>query len=331
MASPRQQRMPLNPLQDVPGPEPRTDPRHDRRALSLEELRRLLDTARASAWTWRGLTGEDRYHLYLTACATGYRRGELSSLTPRSFDLKSDPPTATLPGKKTKNKRLAVQPLQSDDAEAIALYIEGRPKDVPVWPPLKGFTEALRRDLAAAGIPYTIDGPEGPLYADFHALRHSYVALLDASGVSVKQAMSLARHSDPRLTLARYGKPQLGDLKSAVERLPSLSRADKTAGAVPAAMLPTGTEGKLSTSEVESGAQNGHPLAIVPVHQVTPGDDSPHGEGAIVTPLRAREMCSPDGLCGPLIPFDRKAEKERTPGDRRRASLLLGEELVPKV
>ena len=35
----------------------------------------------------------------------------------------------------------------------------------------------LRGDLAAAGIPYTVEGPDGPLFADFHALRHSFIAL----------------------------------------------------------------------------------------------------------------------------------------------------------
>jgi hypothetical protein len=61
-----------------------------------------------------------------------------------------------------------------------------------------------------------------PAHADFHSLRHSYVALLDRAGVSLEQAMQLARHSDPRLTMARYGRAQIHDLGAAVERLPSL-------------------------------------------------------------------------------------------------------------
>jgi hypothetical protein len=74
------------------------------------------------------------------------------------------------------------------------------------------------RWTAAAGIPYVIDGPDGPLYADFHSLRHTYVALLDRSGASLKQAMQLARHSDPKLTMARYGRAQLHDLEETVRR-----------------------------------------------------------------------------------------------------------------
>src|SRR5438445_3297 len=77
--------------------------------------------------------------------------------------------------------------------------------------------EMLRVDLDTCGIPYAVEGPDGPLFADFHALRHSFVALLDRTGASLKQAMHLARHSDPKLTMRRYGRPQLHDLQAAVD------------------------------------------------------------------------------------------------------------------
>ena len=100
----------------------------------------------------------------------------------------------------------------------------------------------LRRDLTPAGIPYTTDGPEGPLYLDFHALRHGYVALLDKAGASLKEAMHLARHTDPKLTMARYGRAQLHDLAAAVERLPRLLPDDSGAGRT--ALRATGTAGR---------------------------------------------------------------------------------------
>src|SRR5262249_19176717 len=71
-------------------------------------------------------------------------------------------------------------------------------------------------------VPYVVEGPDGPLYADFHALRHSYIALLDRSGATLKEAMQLARHSDPKLTMAVYGRAQLHDLGAAVDRLTEL-------------------------------------------------------------------------------------------------------------
>jgi hypothetical protein len=35
----------------------------------------------------------------------------------------------------------------------------------------------LRSDLGAAGIPYADELADGPLYADFHALRHTVLTL----------------------------------------------------------------------------------------------------------------------------------------------------------
>ena len=80
----------------------------------------------------------------------------------------------------------------------------------------------LRIDLEAAGVSYVVQGPDGPLYADFHSLRHSYVALLDRAGLTLKEMMQLARHSDPKLTAARYGRVGLHDLSDAVGRMPCL-------------------------------------------------------------------------------------------------------------
>jgi integrase len=101
----------------------------------------------------------------------------------------------------------------------------------------------LRIDLAAAGIPYVVEGPDGPLYAAFHALRHSFIALLDKSGATLKEAMQLTRHSDPKLTMARYGRAQLHDLAEAVGRLPALLDGPAVGGA---ALRQTGTEGPVA-------------------------------------------------------------------------------------
>lgn len=77
-------------------------------------------------------------------------------------------------------------------------------------------------DLAATGVEYVTEEANGPEYRDFHSLRHSYVAMLDRAGCTLKEAMQLARHSDPKLTIARYGKAQLHDLAGKVKLLPDL-------------------------------------------------------------------------------------------------------------
>ena len=113
---------------------------------------------------------------------------------------------------------------------------------MPVWPGnwADNAADMLRIDLDTAGVPYIVEGPAGPLYADFHSLRHSFISLLDKSGASLKVAMQLARHSDPKLTMARYGRAQLHDLGIAVDRLPSLTAEVTTQSQEAKA---TGTEG----------------------------------------------------------------------------------------
>ncbi len=79
----------------------------------------------------------------------------------------------------------------------------------------------LQVDLLAAGIPYVdVNG----LYADFHALRHTYITNLARGGVSLVTAQKLARHSTPVLTAQRYTHIDLQEQKVAVDCLPSLQR-----------------------------------------------------------------------------------------------------------
>jgi integrase len=244
-------RMPDNPLGHLCGGNVKLDRRHDRRALPLAELQAILGAAARSHVAFRGLAGPDRRVLYLTACATGFRAEELACLRPESFDLDAVPPVAILGAAETKNRKGATQPLPPDVAAVLRDYIQGRPTGEPLWPGTwwKMGAEMLRVDLEAAGIPYAIDGPDGPLYADFHALRHSYIALLEKSGATLKEAMQLARHSDPKLTMAVYGRAQLHDLGRAVERLPDL-----LAGPMPEAVAATGTDGNPMPTRNKPGA-----------------------------------------------------------------------------
>src|SRR5262249_48224055 len=60
-----------------------------------------------------------------------------------------------------------------------------------------------------------VQGADGPLHADFHSLRHTAVAVWDRHGLTLKQAMALARHSDPRLAARIYGRARLDELGAA--------------------------------------------------------------------------------------------------------------------
>jgi integrase len=237
----RDRRMAEDPLVHLSGGNVQLDRRHDRRALPTEELTAILQAALASTRTFRKLTGRDRHFLYLSAMTTGYRASELAELRPDGFRLDENLPTVVLGARETKNKRTAVQPIPPDVADVLRGYLADKPAGLPVWPGswVDNAAEMLRGDLEAAGIPYVVEGPDGPLFADFHSLRHSYVALLDRGGATLKEAMQLARHSDPKLTMARYGRAQLHDLAGAVEGLPSLLPATAPGSEVLAA---TGTD-----------------------------------------------------------------------------------------
>ncbi len=75
-------------------------------------------------------------------------------------------------------------------------------------------------------------------YADFHALRKTFITNLSKSGVSPKMAQSLARHSDINLTMNVYTDVVLEDQAIAVESLPSLP-------ALPPLPVPTPSPTKL--------------------------------------------------------------------------------------
>ena len=245
----RDRRLAESPLIHLAGGNEKLDRRHIRRPLAVDELRGVIQAAMQSARVFRGLDGPARAMLYCVACATGFRANELASVRPADFDMQVEPAVVTLTAGNAKNGQTAVQPLPAELVGELRRYLAGLPVG-PVWPGgwADDAAEMFRLDLDAAGVAYIVDGPEGPLYADFHALRHSFIALLDKSGATLKEAMQLARHSDPRLTMAVYGRAQLHDLGDAVGRLPSL-----LSGTSPdrQQMQATGTEGRsISTPSV---------------------------------------------------------------------------------
>lgn len=220
----RDKRCPDNPLSHLTG-RTVTVRHHARRALSADELSRLLVSARQSEAVYCWLTGEDRYHLYLMAMSTGFRAGELAELRPDSFDFAAR--RVKLPARHDKAKRSVSQPISADVAREMQAYCRGKPADAPLWPSSWWGTaaEMLRVDLKPAGIPPVVQTADGPLHADFHSLRHSYITAVVESGASVKTAQRLARHSSPTLTIGLYAHADEGQAVEAVESLPAYTPA----------------------------------------------------------------------------------------------------------
>ena len=158
---------------------------------------RLLAAAAASKRKLGGMTGPDRRVFYAVALTTGLRRNELGSLTPESFRLDADPPTVTVGGRWTKNRKTATLPAAAGRGCRVARVAPGKPAGRPLFP-VKGRKRKamLRADLKAAGIEPAVDGK----VVDLHALRMTFITHLALAGVPLTVAQKLAAHSDPRLT-----------------------------------------------------------------------------------------------------------------------------------
>ncbi|MCZ2342745.1 MAG: tyrosine-type recombinase/integrase [Bacteroidales bacterium] len=215
-------RLAVNPLGLLSKVRESADVRHARRELTVDELVQLLAAARESNRVFRGLSGEDRYWLYLVAAGTGFRANALANLTRAEFD--STAGTVMLPARFSKNGKSQTNPLPADVIEPIGDYLAGKPTTGPIWPGTwsEHAAEMLRGDLETAGIPYKVETSDGPKYADFHSLRHTFVTLLGIRGADPRTLQALAGHSTPILT-ARYSHRGAADKAAAVNLLPNLT------------------------------------------------------------------------------------------------------------
>ncbi len=200
--------------------------RHPRRALSFVELNKLLGTTRRLG-PFRGLSGPDRAILYLTAVQTGFRASELSSILVGDLNLDQDPAVVVLDGSRTKNGKEAKIPLSPTFVITLRSWLEGKPDTATLWPGNwarnKEAGVMLQHDLKAAGIPYEVNGH----FADFHALRKTFVTNLARSGVMPKVAQALARHSDINLTLGVYTDLDMDELHEAIGRLDGIIKSEE--------------------------------------------------------------------------------------------------------
>jgi len=146
----RNKRIPANPLEGMKMLNARTDRRHDRRPLDDEEFARVLHVAETGP-PRMGLIGRDRAMLYLLAAWTGFRRGELGSLTLRSFDWETPTPTVTVQAMYSKHRRMDVQILHPDIAERFKEWVTKRKpksKDEILFPISKKTCGTDRRTAA---------------------------------------------------------------------------------------------------------------------------------------------------------------------------------------
>ncbi len=219
------------------------DRRRVRRPLSIEEFGYLLQATYTGSDVLR-IPGPDRAVLYVVGAYTGYRRNEIGSVTPRSFDFDSDPPTLTVRAGHSKRRRTDILPLRRDFAEQIQAWMATKPDLAPDEPLFqvadKHTAEMIRKDLDRARWTWIREGvdaqdrarrekssflaykDEHGYYVDFHALRKTFITNLTRTGAAPKTAQLLARHSDINLTMNTYTMLGVMDQVAAVEALPAV-------------------------------------------------------------------------------------------------------------
>jgi hypothetical protein len=237
------------------------------------------------------IPGQDRAIMYVLAAWTGFRKGEIGSLTLRSLRLDDNPPTATVAACYSKRRRQDTQILHPEVVHLLKEWLGSKPDlgpDDPLFPvsgKVPGGTERkthkmMQLDLERARTKWIEEAGDDPerhrreqsdflsycngdgLFADFHSNRHLFITSLEQVGLSPKMAQTLARHSDIRLTLGTYTHVGIHDQTAAIESLPAPPGRRPQPENTVAKLRATGTDDDTAAPSVvptmvPSGAQNG--------------------------------------------------------------------------
>ncbi len=211
--------MPYSPVASVK-PKPITEVSRQRRAMSLDEVRRLFEAARREkARPWELVS-------YALAYYVGLRREEIRKIRWADVDLEEG--TLTVRPEIDKSRRGAVLPLSPPLRTILAERQRHRP-GMPMaavaglpYKPLKSFYKTL----TAAGIE-RVDATGKVV--DLHAIRHTYGTHLVQAGVDIKTVQKLMRHSKAETTLAFYIHSDARRRQEAIARLPDFSAVESAA------------------------------------------------------------------------------------------------------
>lgn len=174
------------------------DRRHERRALTDDEIHRLVEAAGSSTRGFR-MPGPCRALCYRTAIETGLRVSELRSLTVAQLDTRNR--MIHVRGGATKNRRSASCPISRALADDLRDWFADSLPTMQAFPMPSGHAAAmLRADLTDADIPYRDDHGR---VADFHALRHTTATRCATHNIPMAATQRVMRHSTIDLT-ARY-------------------------------------------------------------------------------------------------------------------------------
>ena len=223
-----------SPLRHLKPLNVKLDKRRVRRALEVDELRRLLEATKSGPERY-GMSGHERFLVYKLATESGLRSKEMRRLTVGSFDFANQ--KVAVEAVDAKGKREDVLPLRPDTAALLRQFLRGKMPAVRAFGGTSGkltkhTANMIEADLAATeardtsgkvvrkSVPYIDDVGR---FADFHSLRHTCGTLLAASGCHPKVAQKIMRHTDINLTMSLYTHVLEGQESKAVNGLPDLS------------------------------------------------------------------------------------------------------------
>lgn len=247
-------RLRSNPLSAVPLLNEKEDRRRVRRALSQEELDRLLSVAAEQDEKWAKRHGP-RFPAYLVAAMTGLRRNEMRELQWSDFDSETGSLRIRIEVSKAKREDLislhtqvleVLQALRPPDASAQDRIFPKMPTVLTFYKDLarardKWIDEASdqgERDKREKSDFLKQCDAEGRV-VDFHAMRTTLGTNLALSGVKPRLAQRIMRHSDYRTTLAHYTVLGLADIAEAINTLPTAGQQVKACK-----LAATGTDGR---------------------------------------------------------------------------------------
>lgn len=204
----------------------RVDDSHSRRELTIDELRRLLE----SATKWDLEVGMREWKLlFLIGIYTGLRLGDCCRLEWSAIDLENG--VIQLVPKKVKRHRngqpvtIPIHPelrkaLEGDSSHNFVLPILAEDYLARRWKVSQGLSEIFKR----AGIVMSVklEGrrtktPE----ASFHSLRHTFVSLAANAGVPLHVVQSIVGHESTAMT-RHYYHENVEALRAAVGAIPAL-------------------------------------------------------------------------------------------------------------
>jgi integrase len=261
-------RLTANPFLKLPKANVNADRRRQRRALTEDELQKLLAVAHTRPMNARltvnrgnrkgepgaKLTpefrerlereGRERALIWKTLVTTGLRKNELASLTVGQLRL-ADSPHIELRAADEKNRKGAFLPLRADVADDLRDWLQEKlelaqaeacdngvtiPTTLPGDTPLFAVPVHLARALKADLKAAGIPHTDDRGFVvDAHALRGTFATLLAKGGTNPRIVQELMRHSDPRLTANVYTTLRLTDTRGALDSLPALTLTDSVA------------------------------------------------------------------------------------------------------